>query len=940
MTTDYKATLNLPNTEFPMKANLPQREPEQLERWRSQDLYRQIREAFRGRPKFVLHDGPPYANGEIHIGHAVNKILKDIIVKSKGLAGFDAPYVPGWDCHGLPIELKVEKKIGKAGVKVGADEFRKACRAYAAEQVDIQRKEFIRLGVFGDWENPYLTMDFRFEADIVRALGRICANGHLVKGAKPVHWCIDCGSALAEAEVEYENKHSPAIDVRFRAVDEMDLIRRCHSVPGHAGSGPVSVIIWTTTPWTLPANQAVALGPDVEYVVVECPDRDERLVIADALMKDVMLRAGIDNYRVVAYCKGSVLEGLKLRHPFYERLVPIILGEHVTLDAGTGAVHTAPGHGQEDYVVGQRYGLPVDNPVGDDGKFLPNTPLFAGEHVLSANSHVIEVLKEHGALLHEARIDHSYPHCWRHKTPVIFRATPQWFIAMEKNHLRRLALEEIKKVQWVPDWGQARIEGMVANRPDWCVSRQRNWGVPIALFVHRETGDIHPDTLNLIEQVAQRIEQRGIDAWFDLDPAELLGENAAHYRKIGDTLDVWFDSGVTHFCVLNRRDHLTFPADLYLEGSDQHRGWFQSSLLASVAINNVAPYRQVLTHGFTVDAQGKKMSKSAGNVVAPQKVMQNLGADVLRLWVSSTDYEAEMSVSDEILKRTADVYRRLRNTARYLLANLAGFDPARHRVAPADMLALDRWAVDRAFQLQKEVAEAYETYQFHKVYQKVHHFCSVDLGSFYLDVLKDRQYTCREDSLPRRSGQTAMHHIAEALVRWLAPILSFTADEIWRYLPGERSASVFLETWYDGLFPLDESSPYNRELWDFVLKVREAVSKELEVLRVRGDIGSSLNAEVGLYGSEPVLAQLSRLGDELRFVLITSGVTLAPLSGAENTLPTDIDGLELKVKASGHAKCVRCWHHRHDVGSHAEHPELCGRCVENVAGSGEARRYA
>jgi isoleucyl-tRNA synthetase len=940
MTTDYKATLNLPSTEFPMKANLPQREPEQLERWRSLDLYRQIRETSRGRPRFVLHDGPPYANGEIHIGHAVNKILKDIIVKSKGLAGFDAPYVPGWDCHGLPIELKVEKKIGKAGVKVGAGEFRKACRAYAAEQVDIQRREFIRLGVFGDWENPYLTMDFRFEADIVRALGSICANGHLVKGSKPVHWCIDCGSALAEAEVEYENKRSPAIDVRFRVLDEDALIQRCHSVPGHAGSGAISVVIWTTTPWTLPANQAVALGPEVEYVVVECPDQKERLVVADALMKDVMLRCGIENYRVVAYCKGAALEGLMLRHPFYERRVPVILGEHVTLDAGTGAVHTAPGHGQEDYVAGQRYGLPVDNPVGDDGKFLPSTPLFAGEHVMNANPHVVEVLKEHGTLLHEERIEHSYPHCWRHKTPVIFRATPQWFIAMDKSDLRRLALDEIKKVRWIPDWGQARIEGMVANRPDWCVSRQRNWGVPIALFVHRETGDVHPDTQSLIEQVAQRIERRGIDAWFDLEPAELLGEDAMHYRKIGDTLDVWFDSGVTHFCVLNRRGHLGFPADLYLEGSDQHRGWFQSSLLASGAINGAAPYRQVLTHGFTVDAQGKKMSKSAGNVVAPQKVMQNLGADVLRLWVSSTDYEAEMSVSDEILKRTADVYRRLRNTARYLLANLAGFDPAKHRVAPEDMLALDRWAVDRAFQLQKEVAEAYETYQFHRVYQKVHHFCSVDLGSFYLDVLKDRQYTCREDGLPRRSGQTAMYHIAEALVRWLAPILSFTADEIWRYLPGERSQSVFLETWYEGLFPLDEASPYNRELWDFVLQVREAVSKELEVLRVRGDIGSSLDAEVELYGSEPVLEKLSRIGDELRFVFITSSATLSPLKGAENTLPTDIEGLEVRATASGHAKCVRCWHHRQDVGSHPEHPELCGRCVENVVGPGEPRRYA
>jgi isoleucyl-tRNA synthetase len=940
MTTDYKSTLNLPTTDFPMKANLPQREPERIEQWQQTGLYQKIRAASQGRPRFVLHDGPPYANGEIHIGHAVNKVLKDIIVKSKGLAGFDAPYVPGWDCHGLPIELMVEKKIGKAGVKVPPGEFRKACRAYAAAQVDIQRKEFIRLGVLGEWDNPYLTMDFKFEADIVRALGRICANGHLTKGAKPVHWCTDCGSALAEAEVEYENKHSPAIDVKFRVLDEADLIGRCHSVPDHAGSGPISVVIWTTTPWTLPANQAVALGPDVEYAVVECPDQNERLVLADALMKDVMLRAGIENYRVVAYCKGSALEGLKLRHPFYDRLVPIILGDHVTLDAGTGAVHTAPGHGQEDYVVGQAYGLPVDNPVGDDGKFLPNTPIFAGEHVMSANPHVIEVLKEHGTLLHAARIEHSYPHCWRHKTPVIFRATPQWFIGMEANHLRRTALEEIGQVQWIPDWGQARIEGMVANRPDWCVSRQRNWGVPIALFVHRETEELHPNTLELVEQVAKRIEERGIDAWFDLDPAELLGEEAAQYRKIGDTLDVWFDSGVTHHAVLNRREQLHYPADLYLEGSDQHRGWFQSSLLAAVAINGDSPYRQVLTHGFVVDGQGKKMSKSKGNVVAPQKVMQTLGADVLRLWVASSDYEAEMSVSDEILKRAADVYRRLRNTARYLLANLAGFDPAAHLVPAADMLALDRWAVDKAWQLQQEVKEAYETYQFHRVYQRVHHFCSVDLGSFYLDVLKDRQYTCQEDSLARRSGQTAMYHIAEALVRWLAPILSFTADEIWRYLPGQRSESVFLETWYEGLFPLDEGTAYDREFWDFVLKVREAVSKELEVVRIKGDIGSSLNAEVELYCDEAVLASLSRIAGELRFVLIVSDVRVLPKNGGAGALPTDVAGLEVKVIASPHTKCVRCWHHREDVSHNAEHPELCGRCVENVAGDGETRRYA
>ena len=938
---DYKATLNLPTTDFPMKGNLSQREPEQLKAWKEKALYRKIREIFQGRPRFILHDGPPYANGEIHIGHAVNKVLKDIIVKSKGLSGFDAPYVPGWDCHGLPIELMVEKKIGKAGVQVDPTEFRHACRQYAAEQVDVQREEFIRLGVFGDWQNPYLTMDFKFEADIIRSLGKICANGHLTKGAKPVHWCTDCGSALAEAEVEYENKRSLAIDVRFRVVDELATLQRCHTAEGHLGNGPLSVVIWTTTPWTLPANQAVALNPELDYAVVQSEESGERLLIAEALMKDTMVRIGVENYRVVAYCKGSALEGLLLRHPFLNREVPIILGDHVTLEAGTGAVHTAPGHGQEDYVVGLKYDLKVDNPVGDDGVFLPDTQFFAGQHVLTANPQVVEVLKDHGVLLHVESIEHSYPHCWRHKTPVIFRATPQWFISMDKNGLRAKTLQEIKQVQWIPDWGQARIEGMVDNRPDWCVSRQRNWGVPIALFVHRLTGEIHPDTLNLIEQVALRVEEHGINAWFDLEPEELLGSDADQYSKMSDTLDVWFDSGVTHACVLNRRDELGFPADLYLEGSDQHRGWFQSSLLSSVAMNGVAPYRTVLTHGFTVDALGKKMSKSKGNVVSPQKVVRNLGADVLRLWVAATDYRAEMSVSDEILKRTADVYRRLRNTARYLLANLNGFEPTKDLVPAEQLLPLDRWAVDRAWQLQQEIINAYETYQFHLVYQKVHHFCSVDMGSFYLDVTKDRQYTSKADSLARRSAQTAMYHIAAALTRWLAPILSFTSDEIWRFLPGEKPESVFLSTWYEGLFPLDEHSTMNREFWNFVLLVREAVSKELEVLRIRNEIGSSLDAEVELYCSPDVFDRLSLLEDELRFVLITSYATVLPESQEHaDKLPTEIEGLELRLKPSDKSKCVRCWHHRADVGINADHPELCGRCVENVDGEGETRLYA
>ena len=946
---DYKDTLNLPKTAFPMKGNLPRREPEMLQRWEDMDLYGMLRTAAAGRPRFVLHDGPPYANGDIHIGHAVNKVLKDIIVKSKTLSGFDAPYVPGWDCHGLPIELNVERKVGKAGVKVDAATFRRACREYAARQVDGQRKDFIRLGVLGDWRRPYLTMDHRFEANIIRALGRIIDNGHLHKGSKPVHWCTDCQSALAEAEVEYEDKDSPAIDVRFRVANEAGLLSCCHHVEGEAGSGPLSVVIWTTTPWTLPANRAVALNPALDYAVVQCDagHGPERLVLAEALLKDAMLRYGAEQYRVIAYCKGSDLEGLSLAHPFYDREVPLILGDHVTTDAGTGAVHTAPGHGQDDYVVGSRYHLAVDNPVGGDGRFLPDTELFAGMHVFAANDHVIEVLKGRGALVHEEKLRHSYPHCWRHKTPIIFRATPQWFISMDRNGLRGTALARIREVHWMPDWGEARIAGMVENRPDWCISRQRTWGVPIPLFVDRQTGELHPETGRLVETIAQHIEAAGIEAWFGLDPAELLGDAAGQYEKAGDTLDVWFDSGVTHFTVLEEQAGLGLPADLYLEGSDQHRGWFQSSLLSAVAMRGTAPYRAVLTHGFTVDARGQKMSKSRGNVVAPQKVVNSLGADILRLWVAATDYRGEMSVSDEILRRTAEAYRRLRNTARFLLANLHGFEPAAHALDPEQMLCLDRWTLERIRVLQDQVCRAYEDYEFHRIYQLVHNFCAVDMGGFYLDIIKDRQYTTREDSTPRRSAQTAMYHVAEALVRWLAPILSFTAEEIWQHLPGERPDSVLLSSWYE-LPPAYYSEceilrRMGSGFWETLIQVRDAVSKELEKLRVDGAIGSSLDAEVDLYADEETRALLGALEDELRFLLITSYARVHPQderpADAVTARVPDLS-FSIRVAPSTHAKCIRCWHHREDVGSNPAHPDICGRCVENVAGAGEQRRFA
>jgi len=941
--TDYKQTLNLPKTTFPMKGNLAHREPEMLKRWQEMDLYSKIRSDAQGRPKFILHDGPPYANCEIHIGHAVNKVLKDIIVKSRTLDGYDAPYVPGWDCHGLPIELQVEKKVGKPGHKVSAAEFRMACRDYAAKQVDKQRTDFKRLGVLGEWEQPYLTMDYKFEANIIRSLGRIVDNGHVQKGFKPVHWCTDCGSALAEAEVEYKDKESFAIDVRFQVMDDETLLARCHTVLAEHGEGPISMVIWTTTPWTLPANQAVALNPTLEYAVVQYEGAlgKERLVVAEGLLTKTMDRWNIEDYKVIARGHGDAFEGLKLKHCFYEREVPVILGEHVTLEAGTGAVHTAPGHGLDDYIIGLRYDLPVDNPVGGNGCFVEGTELFAGEHVFSANQKVIEVLKAKGALVQEARFPHSYPHCWRHKTPIIFRATPQWFISMEKNGLRDSALREINAVRWMPDWGKARIEGMVEGRPDWCISRQRTWGVPIALFVHKVTAELHPDSQRLVEEVAKLVEQQGVEAWFSLEEKDLLGADAEDYEKVHDTLDVWFDSGVTHACVLEQWEHLHTPADLYLEGSDQHRGWFQSSMMTSVAIHDKAPYKEVLTHGFTVDADGRKMSKSVGNVVSPQKVMKNLGADIIRLWVAATDYRAEMNVSEEILKRTSDAYRRIRNTTRFLLSNLNGFDPAENLVAPTDMLKLDRWAVDRALQLQEEIKDAYKDYQFHLIYQKIHNFCVTEMGGFYLDIIKDRQYTTQADSLPRRSCQTAMFHIVEAMVRWLAPVISFTADEVWQHLPGERSESVFTQTWYDGLFALDQDDSLDRGFWAQVTAASTAVAKQMQQLRADGAIGSSLDAELDLYCDAGLYAVLEKLEDELRFVHITSYVRLHPLDEKpEQVVATELEGLFVVVSASEHGKCSRCWHRREDVGSTPDHPELCGRCVTNVDGAGEPRRFA
>ena len=931
--TDYKATLNLPNTGFAMKANLAQREPDMLKQWQANDLYQQIRTARAGREQFILHDGPPYANGDIHIGHAVNKILKDIIVKSKTLSGFDAPYVPGWDCHGLPIEHNVEKKLGKAGDKVDVKTFRNKCREYAAKQVEGQKADFIRLGVQGDWDKPYLTMDYKFEADIIRALGKIADNGHLHKGFKPVYWSVVGGSALAEAEVEYQDKTSFSIDVKFAFVDQAAIEK---AIAELSGSGKISLVIWTTTPWTLPANQAVSANAEVDYALVQVGD--ERLLVAEALIGSVLARAKVEGHEIVGRVKGAALENLLLQHPFYSRQVPVILGDHVTTDAGTGFVHTAPDHGADDFTVGVKYGIGTLNYIDDHGTYRPSVEIFAGDHVYKVDEKVVALLIEKNALLAQGKITHSFPHCWRTKTPLIFRATPQWFVSMSKNNLRDQVAQAVENVEWVPDWGKARIDAMLATSPDWCISRQRTWGVPIALFVNKETQELHPETARLIEAVAQKVEQGGMDAWFELDAAELLGVDAEKYQKVTDTLDVWFDSGVTHYAVLAQRAGLRFPADLYLEGSDQHRGWFQSSLKTSMAMHAVPPYKTVLTHGFVVDAQGRKMSKSIGNVIPPQKVMNDLGADVLRLWVAATDFSTEMSVSDEILKRTADSYRRIRNTARFILSNLTGFNPATDAVPVENMLQLDRWIVARTAQLQQDIIAAYDSYQLHLIYQKLHNFCVVELGGFYLDIIKDRQYTVKGDALARRSAQTALQYVIEAMVRWIAPILSFTADEIWKEIAGEREANVFVAEWYQ--LPAMPADSFADSYWDLVAEVKTAVNKVLEAKRTAGEVGGSLGAEVVLYCDEKLQAELQKLANELRFVLITSTAEIRPLAEASNAETTDVAGLQVAVKKSEHAKCERCWHHRADVGSNQKHPTICLRCVENVDGAGEARHFA
>ncbi|MFA6903959.1 MAG: isoleucine--tRNA ligase [Gallionellaceae bacterium] len=935
---DYKLTLNLPDTPFPMRGDMARREPQMVAQWQEQKRYQKIRAAAKGRPKFVLHDGPPYANGDIHIGHAVNKVLKDMIVKSKTLAGFDAPYVPGWDCHGLPIELQVEKKHGK---NIPAAQFRELCRAYATEQIERQKKDFIRLGVLGDWDRPYLTMDFKTEADIIRTLGRIHERGYLYQGKKPVNWCLDCQSALAEAEVEYEDKISPAIDVGFEVKDlaALNKVFRTNLPPDTR----VYAVIWTTTPWTLPANQAVCVHPELEYNLVKT-DMGYLILAADmagqCLTRYQLAGSNDRGDGKAANCYGKALEHLLLQHPFQSRAVPVICGEHVTLEAGTGLVHTAPAHGLDDYFVGQKYHLPTDNPVGDDGKFISVTPAIgdtplAGVFVLKANDIVLHGLQASGHLLHQEKMKHSYPHCWRHKTPIIFRSTPQWFIGMEQNSkgnsaLREVANKAVADTEFFPAWGRARLEAMIRNRPDWCVSRQRNWGVPMPFFVHRETMQLHPRTPELLEQVAKRVEQQGIEAWFALEAEELLGKDAAQYRKLSDTLDVWFDSGSTHAAVLRQREELKFPADLYLEGSDQHRGWFQSSLLTACATDGRAPYEALLTHGFVVDGYGHKMSKSKGNVIAPQKIFDTLGADILRLWTASTDYSGELTISDEILKRVVESYRRIRNTLRFLLANIADFDVKKDALPVEQWLEIDRYALALVSNLQVAVKEDYSRYEFHAVVQKLQAFCSEDLGGFYLDILKDRLYTTAPNSQGRRSAQNALYHITQSLTRLMAPILSFTAEEVWSLL-GQPQGSVFESLWYE-LPSLTAADAKLTQDWAIICAWRARVNKRLEDSRAAGNIGSALAAEIDIHAAGSDYDVLARLGDDLRFVMITSraGVKRANSEAEQH----------IEVLVSAYAKCERCWHYRADIGRNSEHATLCARCVSNLAGENEGRRYA
>jgi len=930
---DYKQTLNLPKTEFPMKANLVKKEPEILERWENLDLYQLIRQSSKGRKRYMLHDGPPYANGHIHMGTAFNKILKDIIIKSKQMAGFDTPYVPGWDCHGLPIEHRVDTELGERKLEMSQVEIRRYCREYAKKYIDIQRNEFKRLGVFGEWEDPYLTMNFPYEATIVREFGKFALNGSLVRSKKPIYWCISCKTALAEAEVEYEEHTSPSIFVKFPMISDLST-----SYPVLAGK-EVSIVIWTTTPWTLPANLAIALHPDFNYVAVETGN-NQVMILAKGLLDVCMDTFGIESYEIIQEFKAADLENLEAKHPLYNRPSVIVIAPYVTLDAGTGCVHTAPGHGREDYETGLEYDLEIYSPVDDSGRFTPDVEYFAGLEVFEANRHVNDKLTKAGALLKQEDITHEYPHCWRCKKPVIFRSTEQWFISMEKNGLRQKALDAINKVTWIPSWGQERISNMIANRPDWCISRQRSWGVPIIMFFCNECNHL-VISQEIIDHVASMVEKSGVDVWFTETEKDLMPSDtrcpkcgADRFTKETDILDVWFDSGVSYAAVMEKRDYLDSLSDLYLEGSDQHRGWFHSSLLCSVGTRGEAPYKGVLTHGFVVDGSGRAMHKSEGNVISPEEIIKEYGAEILRLWVAGEDYRDNIRISKEILKRLTEAYRRIRNTCRYLLGNLNDFDPETDSIKYQQMEELDRWVLSRLQELNDRVLKAYEDFEFHLVYHSLHNFCVLDLSAFYLDIIKDRLYTSPSQSLARRSAQTAMNEILESLVRLMAPVLSFTSDEIWQHMKGkERSSSIHTELFV----PVNTTykDPGLAGRWEDIIALRKEVTKALELARKDKKLGHPLDASVTVGLSPDLMEKIAPYREQLRSIFIVSSVDIKDMDQLDDGLESEtLPGLRVKVSPSTDPKCERCWVHDPTVGNDTSRPTICKRCIQALTEMG------
>ena len=922
MTINYRDTLNLPQTELSMKAGLPKKEPEILDFWNDIGLYEKIRQQNLNNKKFILHDGPPYANGAIHLGHSVNKILKDITIKSKTLQGLDAPYVPGWDCHGLPIELNVEKKHGKRSELVQNKKmFQEACKEYALTQIESQKKDFIRLGVLGEWDNPYKSLDSSFEANAVRALGKIYEAGHIEKGEKPVHWCQDCGSALAEAEVEYQDKTSKSIDVAFKA-DEQSLKKLNEVFATNIVDG-ISFVIWTTTPWTIPSNVAVCINPELDYALIKLDG--EHLVIAEAMIELCMERWGTTS-ELVSKTLGKNLVDISLIHPFIERKSELLHGDHVTTEAGTGCVHTAPAHGLDDYFICKKHGIETFKALNSKGFFKEEFEFIAGLPASKADPLVIEKLNEVKALVNCDDFHHSYPHCWRHKSPLIFTSTAQWFISMNKSGLLNEALQSISGVSWEPSWGEQRIEGMLTDRPDWCISRQRNWGVPITLIVHKESGTIHPNQSELFKQFANLIEENGISSWESLDLNEFIDDGDS-YIKITDSLDVWFDSGVTHFAVSEQRFEEGIVADLYLEGSDQHRGWFQSSLLTSIAMNGRAPYKAVLTHGFVVDENGRKQSKSLGNVVSPQKVWDSLGADILRLWVASADFRSEMVASDEILKRVSDQYRRIRNTFRFILGNLNDFDESK-KIVFEDQIELDKWIVLETSKLQEDVLKLYESYSYHNVVQKIHNFCVNELGGIYLDIVKDRLYTCKDSSHARQSCQTSLNYVLNTMVRLTAPILSFTSEEIWQTHPSLKgqNESIFLSKYFES--KQEGECVISSSDWARIFEIKDIVNQSIERLRNENKLKGSLDSNVIISANEEDKSVLDKLGSELHFVFISSQASVI-----------DGDTLSIQIDQMSDEKCTRCWHRDSTVGESKVHPEICSRCEENIDQSGESRSF-